>query len=199
MPLKSYFRESIYFFYPTTDVSNSDIDSLLDQSVEFDRLRAICHQYQNHSFYLKYLSELRKVSPYPKADITIDERIGVEYKKCFTLKILLEAKESKNNLSERVYLIINFSILVPYFTIDVVKQTYLLGSLISSAEIIPEVDYPEYFKFYRTYINKSGIQEFPKEYYEEKLPEIVFPDIENGNFTYFNAFYLSSFDDVTGF
>jgi len=199
MPLKSYFRESIYFFYPTREVSNQDIYSLLDQSAEFHRLRAICHQYQNHPSFLEYLSELKTVSPYPKADITIDERIGVEYKKCFTLKILLEARELKNNLSERVYLIINFSILIPYFTIDVVKQTYLLGSLISSAELLPEVDYQEYFKFYRTYINKSGIQEFPKEYYEEKLPEIVFPDIENGKFTYFNAFFLSSFDDVTGF
>jgi hypothetical protein len=199
MPLKSNFRESIYFFYPKGEVSNPDIYSLLDQSVEFDRLRAICQQVQNHPSYLEYLYELKKVSPYPKADITIDERIGVEYKKCFTLKVLLEAKELKNNLSERIYLIINLSILIPYFTIDVVKQTYLLGSLISSAEIIPEVNFPEYFKFYRAYITQSGMQEFPKEYYEEKLPEIVFPNIEDGKFTFFNAFFLSSFNDVTGF
>lgn len=199
MLLKSYFRESIYFFYPTGEVSNSDIYSLLDQSVQFERLKALCHQYHNHPSYIEYLSELKKVSPYPKADITLDERIGVEYKRCFTLKVLLEAKELKNNITENIYLIINFSILIPYYTIDVVKQTYLFGSLISSAEILFESDFSEHTQFYRTYIINSGMQEFPKNLYEEKVTEIVFPDIEKGEFTYFNAFFLNSFNDVTGF
>lgn len=199
MILNAFLREIVMFYYPKNQGPDIYIYSVLDESIEFERLHAVCKQNFNNSNWIKYLTDLMTAQPFPSAKIFMDERIGVEYKRCFSLKMIINKKELKNNLSEKIWLIINFSILIPFYTIDVVKQTYLIGSLISSAEILPEEEYTQYFEFNRKYIRQSGIQEFPKKFYQERVPEIVFPQIEDGNFTYFNAFFMNSFDDVTAF
>lgn len=188
--LEEIFKNIAYLYYPI-GISNISNFEDYNNSVEFNRLLKITTDFpQSNIFKKQYLELVSELKEHEELKNINDNSLFHWQDRSISLEVDYVVGEKLNKLC------INISLLIPFYCIYVLENEielnpYKWKTLPERNKELEANQYKEIIYLVSEIIEKNiKFCRFPEEIANSIIPDIGFKDVQIGEFTYFNAFFL---------